>query len=64
MYSLHHLYENIGAYYDTAMSGEERNLLDDIRKYVVRNFHTILPGHYRWLDNWAEPGETSRTYTS
>ena len=64
MYNLHHLYENIGAYYNPAMSGEERKLLDDIRKYAVRNSHAILPDHYRWLDTWAGPSETSRTYTS
>ncbi len=53
MYNLPHLYDNVAAYYNPAMSDEERELLDGIRKVAVRSAHAWLPDHYKWLDNWA-----------
>ncbi|MDP2983956.1 MAG: aldo/keto reductase [Candidatus Latescibacter sp.] len=54
MYNLYHLYDNVAAYYDPGMSKEERQLLDDMQKTIVRsNTKAWLPDHYQWLDNWA-----------
>jgi len=53
MYDLHHLYENVGAYFDPGMSDEERGLLDTIRETAVRSSQALLPDHYKWLDKWA-----------
>ncbi|MCE5252005.1 aldo/keto reductase [bacterium] len=53
MYNLYNLYENVEAYYNPTMSDEERELLNNIRQYASRTSHALLPGHYKWLDNWA-----------
>ena len=53
MYSLGHIYENIGAFYNPEMSDEERTLLDNIKKAAKYTAKNMLPEHYKWLDNWA-----------
>lgn len=53
MYNLPHLYDNVTAYYNPAMSDEERELLAGIRKVAVRSAHAWLPDHYKWLGKWA-----------
>jgi predicted aldo/keto reductase-like oxidoreductase len=53
MYSLAHVYENIGAFYNPAMSDEEKALLENIRKAAKYTAKNMLPEHYKWLDNWA-----------
>lgn len=57
MFNLYHLYDNVTAYYNPKMSKEERQLLDDMEKTIVRNtVKTWLPEHYQWLDKWV-PGD-------
>ena len=53
MYSLAHVYENIGAFYNPEMSDEEKALLENIKKAAKYTAKNILPEHYKWLDNWA-----------
>ena len=58
MYQLPHVYENVEAYYNPDMSGEERELLDNIRNVAKMSAKAWLPRHYKWLENWAGvPGE-------
>ena len=62
MYNLSDLYENVTAYYYPEMSDEERELLENIRGVAYQKSQALLPGHYRWLDNWApdkRPYETA-----
>ena len=53
MYQLPHLYENIEAYYNPAISDEERTLLDNVRKVATMSAKAWLPDHYKWLEDWA-----------
>jgi len=53
MYNLPHLYDNVAAYFKPEMSTEERELLNGIKKVAVRKASAWLPGHYKWLENWA-----------
>ena len=57
MYNLDHLYRNVEAYYNPAMSDEERALLDTMRKRAKMVAKTHLPDHYKFLENWAQPGQ-------
>ncbi len=53
MYNPYHVYENVDAYFNPEMSGEERRLLKKIRrtaKVVAKDF---LPSHYRFLEEWV-----------
>jgi predicted choloylglycine hydrolase len=62
MYSPYHIYEDVDAFYHPDMSGEERGLLDKIRKkarVISRNF---LPEHYRFLDEWAPDSYDGELY--
>jgi len=53
MYNLDHLYENVDAYFNPAMSDVEKAMLDHIRSVAYQEAKRRLPGHYRWLENWA-----------
>jgi len=53
MYSIAHVYENIGAFFNPSMSDEERELLVNIKKVAQHRAKAWLPGHYMWLENWA-----------
>jgi len=58
MYQLPHVYENVEAYYNPDMSGEESELLENIRSKAKMSAKAWLPQHYKWLENWAGmPGE-------
>ncbi len=59
MYNLNHLYENVAAYHNPAMTPEERELLNNIRNAASRTAKAWLPDHYKWLDNWAYKGRNS-----
>ena len=53
MYYPYHVYENIDAYFNPKMTGEERKLLKKIRetaKVVAKNY---LPDHYKFLEEWV-----------
>jgi aryl-alcohol dehydrogenase-like predicted oxidoreductase len=62
MYNLYHVYENIGAYYEPAMSDEERNLLNDIKKSAHYIAGAHLPDHYKWMEDWAESPASNHTF--
>ncbi len=53
MYSIEHLYDDIAAFFTPAMSDEERELLDRLKKVARHRAKAMLPDHYKWLDNWA-----------
>jgi len=53
MYSLNHLYDDIVAFFEPAMSDEERGLLNELRKAAMQRASACLPEHYKWLENWA-----------
>jgi len=53
MYNLSHVYENIVAFYDPKMTDEERKLLEKLRGIADKTSQSMLPDHYKWLDNWA-----------
>ena len=53
MYTLSHVYENVGAYFKPGMSSEEKNLLDMLREVAESSAHTWLPDHYKWLEEWS-----------
>lgn len=60
MYYPSHVYENIDAYYKPAMTGEERRLLDKVRKVAKTKAHTCLPEQYGFFTEWI-PDETRET---
>ena len=64
MYNLHHLYENVAAYYNPAMSAEERELLNNIRNTASRTANAWLPDHYKWLEKWADKGQNTAGTTA
>jgi len=53
MYYPYHVYENVDAYFNPAMTDEERRVLKKVRESakVVATNH--LPDHYRFLEHWA-----------
>ena len=53
MYSLKEVYENIGAYYKPALSPEEKQHLDKLRKVTKVIADAVLPEHYKFLNTWA-----------
>lgn len=53
MYTLSHVYENVGAYYKPKMSAEEKNLLDKLLEVAESSAHSWLPEHYKWLEEWS-----------
>jgi len=64
MYQLPHLYENVAAYFDPKMSDEERALLDRVREVATMSAKALLPGHYKWLENWARKPGGSKNETA
>ena len=53
MYNLNDIYENVAAYYNPAMTKEEKKLLEQVEKVAKTKSAAWLPNHYKWLDNWA-----------
>ncbi len=56
MYYPYHVYENVDAYYNPAMSDEERTVLSTLRRRVKGVTRHMLPEHYQFLEEWV-PGE-------
>ncbi len=52
MYYPSHVYENIAAYYNPAMTGEEKALLDKVRRIAVTESMASLPAHYKFFAKW------------
>jgi len=57
MYYPSHVYENVDAYYNPAMTDEEHRLLNRVRKVAKTKAQAHLPGFYRFFAEWA-PKET------
>ena len=55
MYYPSHVYENIDAYYNPQMSGEERDLLHKVAAVAKTKMHAYLPDHYRFFSEWVPP---------
>ncbi len=53
MYNPYHVYEDIDAYLNPAMSAEERDVLMKIRKKAKVLAANLLPPHYKFLENWS-----------
>lgn len=53
MYYPSHVYENIDAYYNPALSGEEKRLLATVKKVAKTKAHAWLPDHYRFFTEWV-----------
>ena len=53
MYNPYHVYENIDAYFNPAMSDEERIVLKKIRKTAKIVAKGLLPEHYKFLEDWV-----------
>lgn len=56
MYSLKEVYENIDAYYKPTMSKEEEMHLDKLRKVTKVIAESVLPEHYKFLQEWGPDG--------
>ena len=54
MYNPYHVYENVDAYFNPAMSDEERKILRKIRKTAKIVAKDLLPEHYRFLEDWVQ----------
>ncbi len=61
MWSLNDVHDAITAYYKPAMTTEENQLLDKLRKHAKLTEEACLPGHYRFLDRWAPGSGPVRT---
>ena len=59
MFSLDHIYENIPAFYNTAITPEETSLLRKLRKVTEIASASWLPDYYRFLDDWAPETRTA-----
>ena len=53
MYYPYHVYENCDAYFNPAMSDEERDVLKKVRRKVKGVAHKWLPPHYAFLEDWS-----------
>ena len=49
----YHVYENINAYFNPAMSDEEKKVLIKIRKTAKIAAKSLLPEHYKFLEEWV-----------
>ncbi len=56
MYTLKELYENIEAYFKPELSPEEDAHLDKLRKVTKIIADTVLPGPYKFLQEWGPDG--------
>ncbi len=63
MYSLKQVYENIGAYYNPTMSPEEKKHLDKLRNVTKVIADSVLPDHYKFLQEWGPDGKGRRMKT-
>ncbi|MFC1650564.1 aldo/keto reductase [Candidatus Latescibacterota bacterium] len=53
MYNLDNVYENINAFYNPAMSSEEKRLLKKLRRVAKVSSNQWLPDHYKFLEKWS-----------
>ncbi|MFC1552171.1 aldo/keto reductase [Candidatus Latescibacterota bacterium] len=60
MYSIKEVYENIEAYFNPAMTPEEKKHLAKLRKVTKVIADSVLPDHYKFLQEWGPDGTLSR----
>ena len=53
MFTLDHVYENIGAFFNPAIAEHERKMLEKLRAVADKAALVWLPDHYQWLGQWA-----------
>jgi len=53
MYYPYHVYDNVEAYFNPAMSSEEKAVLKKIRSRVKNVTSNWLPDHYKFLEEWV-----------
>ncbi|MFC1538396.1 aldo/keto reductase [Candidatus Latescibacterota bacterium] len=53
MYRLDNVYENVDAFYNPAMSSEEKQLLKKLRRVAKVSASNWLPDYYKFLDKWS-----------
>ncbi len=53
MYNLDHVYEDVAAYYQPKMSGEEKKLLKKLRKVAMISSNEWMPEYYKFLEKLA-----------
>ncbi|MHB9028651.1 MAG: aldo/keto reductase, partial [Candidatus Latescibacterota bacterium] len=58
MWCLDDVYDALTAYLRPRMTGEENQLLDNLRKYARLTEQACLPDHYKFLAQWG-PGRTA-----
>ncbi len=56
MYYPSHVYENVDAYYNPQMTGEEQKLLKKVNRVAKTKAHAWLPEHYRFFADWVPGG--------
>lgn len=61
MWSLNDVYDAVTAFYRPAITKEEEDLLENLRKYAKLTEEACLPDHYRFLDRWAPGSGAMRT---
>ncbi|MFC1539418.1 aldo/keto reductase [Candidatus Latescibacterota bacterium] len=61
MYSIKEVYENIEAYYNPELMPEEEKHLDKLRKVTKVIAGSVLPEHYRFLQEWSPDGSGIET---
>ena len=64
MYNLSDLYENVAAFYHPKISHEESELLKNIKDTAVnqpRVVSSLLPDHYKFLENWVPNRDNNQT---
>ena len=49
MFTLNHVYEDIPAYYYPKMTGEEKKLLQKMRKVLQVSADNLMPDYYKFL---------------
>ena len=49
----YHVHENVDAFFNPAMSDEERRILKHVRDKTKTVAHQMIPDHYRFLEDWA-----------
>lgn len=53
MYSLNNVYENVAAFYNPGMTGEEKKLLKKLREVAKVSAQNWYPDYYKFLEKWA-----------
>jgi hypothetical protein len=53
MCSIDQIYENTGAFFNSAMTSEEKKLLSRLRRVAKVAHNNWMPEHYKLLEAWS-----------